>query len=143
MLFQRRMVRFFPANQHCAHIPSLIVLYKKLFKMFKPNLISSHLRACFNQWATSRRFGNEGVCPFCENGEDSIEHSLTCDSWQSTYHSFFHASGISLLWWTIFYSMVFGIMLLLTSAFIYLFMRTSPFRPTTTLGMDGLQTPAS
>ncbi len=123
-LFQRRMVRFFRSNQHLGHIPSLITLYKKLFNKIKPNLISSHLRVCFNQWAISRRFGKDGVCPFCESGEDSIEHSLTCEAWQLTYHSFFHASGL-LFRWTIFFSWEFWIMHNLSTAYICLYMLTS------------------
>ena len=87
----------FPESEHVDYIDGLLDTYKKLLKTFKCNIVSSHLRLCFNQWCTARRFGRpDSLCPFCENGEDSIEHCITCSSWQQEYHSLFRVAALRL-----------------------------------------------
>ncbi len=91
------MGSLFPESEHVDYIDGLLDTYKKLLKTFKCNIVSSHLRLCFNQWCTARRFGRpDSLCPFCENGEDSIEHCITCSSWQQEYHSLFRVAALRL-----------------------------------------------
>lgn len=75
--------------------PTIIHCYMSLAKSYKPNFVASHLRALCNQWCTSRRFQSiPKRCPFCHlDQNDSIEHCLECNFFQSIYHPYFQRDG--------------------------------------------------
>ena len=95
-LLTRRLRRFFPNDDHEFLVPSILDQYRVFLKSFKGCFVTSHLRICFNQWCTPRRFGQDQIgCPYkCGSNENSIEHCLVCDKLQEVIHGVFRDSSI-------------------------------------------------
>ena len=60
----------------------------------KPAVIATYVKTLLNAWPTSRRMRTlhrnpVSLCPFCREGDDSIEHFVRC----SFCHNVFHLSG--------------------------------------------------
>ena len=91
-MFDRRLKRFFPDNSHVALLSELFARYKSAVRKYKACFATSHLRACLNQWCTSRRFGQRNSsCPFgCGDGKDEVEHCLVCAKFQHLFWGIFH-----------------------------------------------------
>ena len=87
-LFECRLKRFFPSGTHSCMINTIFASYKSMSSSHKPCVVLAHIQTVLNQWNTNRRYGRtQRDCPFfCGFPEDCVEHLITCDSFQASFH---------------------------------------------------------
>ena len=74
-----RLLRFFPDTLDCQkNVTYIISKYNIIVKSHLHTVVLAHLRALLNQWSTQHRYGKVGVCLFCRELEDRLEHVVVC-----------------------------------------------------------------
>ena len=77
-LLCNRMLRFFPGDEDCAkYVSHVTKFYHKICKTHSHTIVVAHMRVILNQWSTTHRYGNEGLCFFCSEHVDKLEHIVT------------------------------------------------------------------